>query len=161
MLIMDEINLDQALRDINKEFLLECVRLQAFVAATDPGRKKELMSDSGRVVSHCPAEIPHKSVGMHNEHEWVQVIRQDAYVPVRVISRRIKGPISHQLQTPHTIAGLHQLEQSSVDMLVTWIHEVVSIPVHVRQLDSIGNETRQIRQHVSSHQQSNVGVDGY
>ncbi|GFV61433.1 uncharacterized protein TNCV_2937751 [Trichonephila clavipes] len=40
-----------------------------------------------------------------------------------------------------------------------WIHEVVSIPIHVHQLDSIGNETRQTRQRVSSHQQSNVGVD--
>ncbi|GFX52138.1 uncharacterized protein TNCV_547971 [Trichonephila clavipes] len=41
-----------------------------------------------------------------------------------------------------------------------WIHEVVSIPVHVHQLDSIRNETRQTRQRVSSHQQSNVGIDG-
>ncbi|GFY20565.1 hypothetical protein TNCV_211971 [Trichonephila clavipes] len=41
-----------------------------------------------------------------------------------------------------------------------WINEVVSQPVHVHQLDSIGKETRQIRQRVSSHQQSNVGVDG-
>ncbi|GFX31919.1 uncharacterized protein TNCV_3408341 [Trichonephila clavipes] len=38
---MDELNLDQAPQDINKEeFQLERVRLQAFVAATDPGCKK-------------------------------------------------------------------------------------------------------------------------
>ncbi|GFW61387.1 hypothetical protein TNCV_4137041 [Trichonephila clavipes] len=38
---MDELNLDQAAQDINKkEFQLECVRLEAFVAATDPGCKK-------------------------------------------------------------------------------------------------------------------------
>ncbi|GFT89135.1 hypothetical protein TNCV_3085281 [Trichonephila clavipes] len=41
----------------------------------------------------------------------------------------------------------------------TWILEVVSIPVHVHQLDSIGNETRQTRQRVSSQQQSNVDGD--
>ncbi|GFX48678.1 hypothetical protein TNCV_407871 [Trichonephila clavipes] len=36
-------NLDQAPQDINKEFQLENVRLQAFVAATDPGCKKEFI----------------------------------------------------------------------------------------------------------------------
>ncbi|PRD30777.1 UNVERIFIED_CONTAM: hypothetical protein NCL1_25376 [Trichonephila clavipes] len=37
ILSMDELNLDQAPQDINKdEFQLELVRLQAFVAATDP-----------------------------------------------------------------------------------------------------------------------------
>ncbi|GFS97704.1 hypothetical protein TNCV_2558641 [Trichonephila clavipes] len=42
---MDEFNLDQATQDINKEeFQLERVSLQAFVAATDPGCKKELIS---------------------------------------------------------------------------------------------------------------------
>ncbi|GFV48176.1 uncharacterized protein TNCV_3554551 [Trichonephila clavipes] len=41
---MDELNLDQAPRDINKEeFQLDSVRLQAFVAAIDPGCKKELI----------------------------------------------------------------------------------------------------------------------
>ncbi|GFU80362.1 uncharacterized protein TNCV_3521361 [Trichonephila clavipes] len=56
--------------------------------------------------------------------------------------------------------SLHQLEQSPVDMWGPWIHEVVSIRVHVHQFDSIGNETRQTRQRLSSHQQSNVSVDG-
>ncbi|GFT32627.1 hypothetical protein TNCV_3145741 [Trichonephila clavipes] len=48
ILSMDELSLDQAPQDIHKdEFLLERVRLQAFVAATDPGCKKELIrSDS-------------------------------------------------------------------------------------------------------------------
>ncbi|GFT34340.1 rho-related BTB domain-containing protein 2 [Trichonephila clavipes] len=50
-----------------------------------------------RGVSNCPAKIL-KSVGMHNGHEWVQMIR-----PVRVIFRRIRGSLSRQLQTPHTI----------------------------------------------------------
>ncbi|GFY33216.1 hypothetical protein TNCV_1240671 [Trichonephila clavipes] len=41
MLSMDELNLDQAPQDIDKEeFQLESVRLQAFVAATDPGSRK-------------------------------------------------------------------------------------------------------------------------
>ncbi|GFV77507.1 uncharacterized protein TNCV_1070361 [Trichonephila clavipes] len=41
ILSCDELNLDQTSQDINKEFQLECVRLQTFVAATDPGCKKE------------------------------------------------------------------------------------------------------------------------
>ncbi|GFS70949.1 uncharacterized protein TNCV_2720061 [Trichonephila clavipes] len=47
ILSMDELNLDQAPQDINKEeFQLERVRLQAFVAATDPGCKTELIRSS-------------------------------------------------------------------------------------------------------------------
>ncbi|GFX46554.1 uncharacterized protein TNCV_4549931 [Trichonephila clavipes] len=41
ILSIDELNLDQAPQNINEEFQLERVRLQAFVAATDPGCKKE------------------------------------------------------------------------------------------------------------------------
>ncbi|GFT90492.1 uncharacterized protein TNCV_4491801 [Trichonephila clavipes] len=41
---MDELNLDKAHQDINEEeFQVERVRLQAFVAATEQGCKKELM----------------------------------------------------------------------------------------------------------------------
>ncbi|GFX86708.1 uncharacterized protein TNCV_1409051 [Trichonephila clavipes] len=43
ILSLDELNLDQAPEDINKEFQLERVRLQAFVTATDPGCKKKLI----------------------------------------------------------------------------------------------------------------------
>ncbi|GFV36807.1 uncharacterized protein TNCV_5010911 [Trichonephila clavipes] len=44
ILSMDELNLYQDPLDINKEeFLLDRLRLQAFVAATDPGCKKELI----------------------------------------------------------------------------------------------------------------------
>ncbi|GFY33645.1 uncharacterized protein TNCV_4593571 [Trichonephila clavipes] len=44
ILNMDELNLDQASKDINKEeFQIERVRLQASVAPTDPGCKKELI----------------------------------------------------------------------------------------------------------------------
>ncbi|GFT66357.1 uncharacterized protein TNCV_3208121 [Trichonephila clavipes] len=43
ILSMDEFNLDQAPQDINKEFQLERLRLQAFVAAADPGCKKEFI----------------------------------------------------------------------------------------------------------------------
>ncbi|GBN93071.1 hypothetical protein AVEN_94015-1 [Araneus ventricosus] len=54
---------------------------------------------------------------------------------------------------------LHQIEQSSVDKQGLWITDVVSILVHVHSSDTIGNETRQTRQCVSSHQQSN-GIIG-
>ncbi|GBN06145.1 hypothetical protein AVEN_19601-1 [Araneus ventricosus] len=43
-------------------------------------------------------------------------------------------------------------------MLGPRIHEVVFIPVQVHPPDTIGNETRQTRQRVSSHQQSNGGL---
>ncbi|GFS80094.1 uncharacterized protein TNCV_2988681 [Trichonephila clavipes] len=43
ILSMDELNLDQAPQDVNKEFKLELVYLQAFVSATDPDCKKELI----------------------------------------------------------------------------------------------------------------------
>ncbi|GFV81751.1 hypothetical protein TNCV_1704061 [Trichonephila clavipes] len=44
---MDELNLDQAPQDVNKEELqLDRVCLQAFVAVTDPGYKKELFRNS-------------------------------------------------------------------------------------------------------------------
>ncbi|GFU91572.1 uncharacterized protein TNCV_2543381 [Trichonephila clavipes] len=44
ILSMDKLNLDQALQNINKEeFQLERERLQAFVAVTEPGCKKELI----------------------------------------------------------------------------------------------------------------------
>ena len=44
-------------------------------------------------------------------------------------------------------------------MQYPWITEVLPTPVHVNLLDIIGNETSQTRQHVSNHQQSNVGGD--
>ncbi|GFW26771.1 uncharacterized protein TNCV_2851611 [Trichonephila clavipes] len=64
-----------------------------------------LCSNSGRVGYRIVLLKLPKSVGMYNGHEWVQVIRQDAYVSVtiRIVSRRIRGPISCQLHTPHSI----------------------------------------------------------
>ncbi|GBN51468.1 hypothetical protein AVEN_5707-1 [Araneus ventricosus] len=55
---------------------------------------------------------------------------------------------------------LHQIEQSPVDKQGLRINDVVSILVHVHPSDTIGNETRQTRQPVSSHQQSNGSVVG-
>ncbi|GBM14465.1 hypothetical protein AVEN_246618-1 [Araneus ventricosus] len=55
---------------------------------------------------------------------------------------------------------LHQIEQSPVDKHGLWINDVVSILVHVHLSDTIGNETRQTRQRVSSLQQSNGSVVG-
>ncbi|GBM12925.1 hypothetical protein AVEN_163988-1 [Araneus ventricosus] len=54
----------------------------------------------------------------------------------------------------------HQIEQSPVDKQGLWINDVVSLLVHVHPSDTIGNETRQNRQRVSSHQQSNSSVVG-
>ncbi|GBM07192.1 hypothetical protein AVEN_15433-1 [Araneus ventricosus] len=80
--------------------------------------------------------------------------------PVRVVSRRIRGPISRQLHTSHTITEAHQIEQSPVDKQGLWINDLVPILVHVHPSDTIGNESRQTRQRVSSHQQSNGSVVG-
>ncbi|GFV72011.1 uncharacterized protein TNCV_2459441 [Trichonephila clavipes] len=60
-------------------------------------------------------------------------------------------PYHANCKRPIPLQSLHQLDESSVDMQGPWIHEIVSIPVHVHQLNSIGNETRQIRERVSSH----------
>ncbi|GBN05821.1 hypothetical protein AVEN_246794-1 [Araneus ventricosus] len=46
---------------------------------------------------------------------------------------------------------LYQIEQSPVDEQVLWIN----VLVHMHPSETIGNETRQTRQRVSSHQQSN------
>ncbi|GFW61787.1 uncharacterized protein TNCV_1471091 [Trichonephila clavipes] len=55
---MDELNLDEAPQDINKEeFQLKCVRLQAFVSATDPDCKKELIR-SGSLASRAARDKP-------------------------------------------------------------------------------------------------------
>ncbi|GBM29922.1 hypothetical protein AVEN_111230-1 [Araneus ventricosus] len=55
---------------------------------------------------------------------------------------------------------LHQIKQTPVDKRGLWINDVVSILVHVHPSDKIGNETRQTRQRVSRHQQSNGSVVG-
>ena len=48
---------------------------------------KLLCGNSGRVGSRIVLlELP-KSIGMHNKHEWMQVISQDAYVRVTCQSR--------------------------------------------------------------------------
>ncbi|GBM60607.1 hypothetical protein AVEN_83544-1 [Araneus ventricosus] len=55
---------------------------------------------------------------------------------------------------------LNQIEQSPVDEQGLWINDTVSILVHLHPSDTIGNETRQTRQRVSSHRQSNGSVFG-
>ncbi|GBL89012.1 hypothetical protein AVEN_255168-1 [Araneus ventricosus] len=55
---------------------------------------------------------------------------------------------------------LHQIEQFPVDKQGLWINDVVSILVHVHPSDTIGNETPQTRQCVSSHQEFNGSVVG-
>ncbi|GBL93641.1 hypothetical protein AVEN_61889-1 [Araneus ventricosus] len=49
---------------------------------------------------------------------------------------------------------LYQIEQSPVDKQGLWINDV-SILIHMHPSETIGNKTRQTRQRVSSHQQSN------
>lgn len=78
---------------------------------------------------------------------------------VRIVSRRIRDPISQQVHTLHVIKYVPQLEQSSADMKGPWIHEFFFIPVHVHSLGIIKNEICQTRHRVSSHQQSNGGID--
>ncbi|GFV62422.1 uncharacterized protein TNCV_1183361 [Trichonephila clavipes] len=69
ILSMDEINLDQAPEVINKEeFQLEHIRLQAFVTATDPGCKKELIS-LRHILNNIVGEEPRKSEARSNEKD--------------------------------------------------------------------------------------------
>ncbi|GFW12163.1 uncharacterized protein TNCV_4936071 [Trichonephila clavipes] len=84
ILSMEELNLDKAPQDINKEeFELERVRLQAFVAATDPGYKKELIrsgSLDGDRFNSCQVVYSQFGLAIHqNDHqvrrrfvEWAQ-----------------------------------------------------------------------------------------
>ena len=53
--------------------------------------------------------------------------------------------------------SLHHLKQSTVDMQGPWIHEVLH--TRTRPFTQF-KRTHQIRQRISSHQQSNVGIDG-
>ncbi|GBL98392.1 hypothetical protein AVEN_187730-1 [Araneus ventricosus] len=60
---------------------------------------------------------------------------------------------------------LHQIQQSPelkspVDKEGLRINGIVSILVHVQPSDTIGNETRQTRQRVCNHQQSNGSAVG-
>ncbi|GBM31785.1 hypothetical protein AVEN_56893-1 [Araneus ventricosus] len=55
---------------------------------------------------------------------------------------------------------LHEIEQSPVDKQGLWINDVVSILVHVHPSNAIRNETRQTRQRISNHQQSNGSIIG-
>ncbi|GBN09600.1 hypothetical protein AVEN_40906-1 [Araneus ventricosus] len=73
--------------------------------------------------------------------------------PVRVVSRRIRGHISSstRLNSP--------LLTNRMGYPI-WIVGVVSILVHVHPSDTIGNKTRQTRQRVSNHEQSNGSVVG-
>ncbi|GFV46099.1 gag-Pol polyprotein [Trichonephila clavipes] len=66
-------------------------------------------SNSGRVGCRIVLLKFPKSVRMHNGHEWVQVIRQDAYVPFTV-------PYNANCTCPILSQSLHQIEQSPVDM---------------------------------------------
>ncbi|GFW83432.1 hypothetical protein TNCV_2545301 [Trichonephila clavipes] len=63
-----------------------------------------LCSNFGCVVCRIVLLKFPKSIGMHNGHEWVPLIRQEkkVYVPVTCQSR-IRGSISRQVHTPHTI----------------------------------------------------------
>ncbi|GFY02342.1 uncharacterized protein TNCV_3502241 [Trichonephila clavipes] len=68
LLGMDKLNLDQAPQDINKEeFQLECVPLQAFVAVTDPGCKKELIRSGSLGYLSTIEEMPHRRIRAHYE----------------------------------------------------------------------------------------------
>ncbi|GBM80617.1 hypothetical protein AVEN_178715-1 [Araneus ventricosus] len=55
---------------------------------------------------------------------------------------------------------LHQIEQYPIDEQGLRINDVVSILVHAQLSNTIGNETRQTRQRVSSHQQFNGSIVG-
>lgn len=107
--------------------------------------------------SHNGIGIPWNSLsfGMCNGHEWVYVAAQDACVTV-ICQRRLQtySAVPYHANIPsHITKRLRQLEQSLVDMQGPYINEVVSIRVHDHPPDSVGNETRQIRQRVFNPQQ--------
>ncbi|GBO10354.1 hypothetical protein AVEN_75202-1 [Araneus ventricosus] len=85
---------------------------------------------------------------------WYRLMSEESSLDVSEVPYQANWKRSIQPQR------LYQIKQFPVDMLGLWIHEVASIPVHVHPPDTIGNETCQTRQLVSSHQQFNGGVGG-
>ncbi|GBO01817.1 hypothetical protein AVEN_148097-1 [Araneus ventricosus] len=76
-------------------------------------------------------------------------------------SLNVSGVTHHAIcKRPIPSQRLQKIEQSPVDKRGLWINDVVSILVHVHPSDTTGNETRQTRQRVSSHQQSNGSAVG-
>lgn len=76
-------------------------------------------------------------------------------ISVRVVSRHIRVPF----HAPNHHRGSTRLNSP---MLTYRFHEVLlSISVHVYPTHTIKNETCQIRQHVSSHEQCNGGIGRY
>ncbi|GFY24461.1 uncharacterized protein TNCV_1015091 [Trichonephila clavipes] len=78
ILSMDEPNFDQSPQDIdNEEFQLESVRLSAFVTATDPGCKKELIrSGSLGLLKYIIETKLEDSKHCHNVENFLNICHQ-------------------------------------------------------------------------------------
>ena len=63
--------------------------------------------------------------------------------------------------TPTVHVSLYYWASTSLNssLLTFRIHEVVSMPIHVHPLDTIGNETCLTRKHVSNHQKPSITLD--
>ena len=96
-------------------------------------------------------EFP-KSVGKRNGYECMQVISQDAYVRVRVVSRRIT-PTAH---VPHNYRAFTSLNSPLLTCRVNGFKKLSTYPY--TSIRSVQLETRPVR--IGSYQRSNVGVDG-
>ncbi|GBM37275.1 hypothetical protein AVEN_244956-1 [Araneus ventricosus] len=110
--------------------------------------------------SHCPAGI----VPIRRNAQWTWMSVGDRAGCLSTCQNRLwtyQGSHITPTETrPIPSQRLHQIEQSPVDKKGLWINDVVSILIHVHPSDTIGNETRQTRQRVTSHQQSNGSVVG-
>ncbi|GFX03904.1 uncharacterized protein TNCV_4678091 [Trichonephila clavipes] len=87
-----------------------------------------------------------KSVGRHNGHEWVQVIRQDAYVPITCQSHIWTYQGAHITPTAH--APYHHRASNSLNIpLLTYrFHGFMRLsPYLYTSISSIQLETRFVR----------------
>lgn len=109
---------------------------------------KYLGSNSRRVGCCSILLQSSQTIGMHNDHERLQVIRQDTYVRATYQSclQTYKSPLSRQRHTPHTITDVPP--DSLLICRGRWIPEFLSTPVHIHPQDRIRNEIFQTRPRV-------------
>ncbi|GFV25369.1 uncharacterized protein TNCV_1146401 [Trichonephila clavipes] len=120
ILSMDELNLDQAPQDITKEeFQLECVRLQAFAAATDPGSTRRLLATDHVILNHgqvtwtTPELAPPLLTTTPHQREDVSAL--DRFNVHRCPTRRVFSGTGLELVTrPATIRYLYHSATAAI-----------------------------------------------
>lgn len=104
-----------------------------------------LCSNSGRVWCRFVLLELAKSVGMHNRHEWMQVIRQDAYVRVTCQSHLdVPGVAYHS--TAHVLHHSRASTRMNRPLLTCRVHGFMRLSLYpYTSIRSIQFDTRLVR----------------